>query len=133
MQPFLWTLLCLIAYICGLVIITKVTPLLFSYEYYEGKFLGVAVADIVGGILAFGALVVTYGLFSGAFGIRVLDFVLLVGIFIVGLRMVWRCMHPLVTHTHLYLASRISAGIYCGLLAFAAVLSLILLFAPATK
>jgi hypothetical protein len=128
MQPFLWTFLCLIAYIGGLVIITRVTPLLFSYEYYEGMFLGVAVADIVGGILAFGALVVTYGLFSGAFGIRVLDFLLLVGIFIVGLRMVRLSMRP--REAHAYLSSRVAAGIYCGLLALAAILSLILLFMP---
>ena len=130
MQPFLWTFLCLIAYIGGLVIITRVTPLLFSYEYYEGMFLGVAVADIVGAILAFGALVVTYGLFSGAFGIRVLDFLLLVGIFIVGLRMVRLSMRP--REAHAYLSSRVAAGIYCGLLALAAILSLILLFMPST-
>ena len=128
MQPVIWTFLCLIAYIGGLVIILRVTPLLFSYEYYEGMFLGVAIADIVGGILAFGALVVTYGLFSGAFGIRVLDFLFLVGIIIVGLRMVQRCLRP--RESHAYLSSRIVAGIYCGLLALAAVLSIILLFSP---
>ncbi|HET9922162.1 MAG TPA: hypothetical protein VFQ30_20190, partial [Ktedonobacteraceae bacterium] len=128
MQPLLWTLLCLVAYAGGLVIILKMTPMLFAYEYYEGMFLGVAAADIVGGMLAFGAMVITFGLFSGAFGIRVLDFALLVGIFIVGVSMVRRCLHPRVMNTHL--PSRISAGIYCGLLALIAIVSIVLLFIP---
>ncbi len=125
MQPFLWTLTCLIAYVGGLVIITKMTPRLLSSAYYEGLFMGIAAVDIIGGILAYGAMVITFYLFNGAFAVRVLDFLLLVGIFFVGARMARRSLRARASR---YRSSRIAAGAYCGLLALAAILSIIFLF-----
>lgn len=87
--------------------------------------MGVAAVDIIGGILAYGAMVVTFYLFSGAFAARVLDFLLLGGIFAVGVRMARRSLR---SRASKYRSSRIVAGLYCGLLALAAILSIIFLF-----
>jgi hypothetical protein len=129
MQPLLWTLICLVAYVCGLVIIVKMTPMLLSSPYYEGMFMGVAAADVIGGILAYGAMVVSFYLFNGAFAVRVLDFLFLAGIFVVGLALARQSIRPRASG---YRSSRIVAGLYCGLLALAAILSIVFLFtAPA--
>ena len=125
MQPLLWTLACLVAYVCGLIIITKMTPRLLASPYYEGMFMGIAAVDIIGGILAYGAMVVSFYLFSGGFAVRVLDFLLLVGLFAVGLLMARRSLRPRASK---YRSSRIVAGLYCSLLALAAILSIIFLF-----
>jgi hypothetical protein len=125
MQPLLITLVCLVAYVCGLVIIVKTSPMLLSSPYYEGMFLGIAAADVIGGILAYGAMVVTFYLFNGAFAIRVLDFLLLVGLFIVGLSMARRSMRPRASG---YRFSRIAVSLYCGLLALVALFSIVSLF-----
>src|SRR5579863_3419773 len=82
-MPFaLWTLLSLVVYVGGLVILVWVTPHLLVRSSDEGLFMGIAAADIFGGMLAFGAVTITFGIFSGNFGSRVLDFFLLIGILI---------------------------------------------------
>jgi hypothetical protein len=125
MQPLVWTLICLVAYVCGLIIIIKMTPMLLSSPYYEGMFMGAAVADVIGAILAYGAMVVSFYLFNGVFAVRVLDFLFLAGIFVVGLAMARQSIRPRASG---YRSSRIVAGLYCGLLAFAAILSIVFLF-----
>ncbi len=115
MQQFLLTLACLIAYVGGLVILIKITPRLLFLSFDEGLFLGIAAADVFGAILTFGAVGVTFALFNGNIPIRVLDFLLLVGILIVGIRMSLRSFRsPNIKGT--FPVSRVIAGSYCFLL-----------------
>lgn len=131
MMFFLGTLVCLLAYAGGLIIVTKVTPQLFIRSYDEGLFMGIAAADVIGGILAFGAVAFIYGLLNGAvnLGTRVFDFLLLVGIFIIAARMSFRSFGAR-NKAGTFLASRIIAGVYSLLLAAAAVYAIVLLFVP---
>lgn len=127
MQQVLWTLIGLVAYICGLVIIIAVTPRLWRLRFDEGLFMGIAAADVLGGILAFAPIGITFALFNGTFGIKVLDFLLLVGIFIVGLRMSLRSFRPRYKGG-VFQFSRILVGCYSFLLVAAAIYSIVLLF-----
>lgn len=87
MSIAVWILASLVAYIVGMVMLVRVTPLLY-YRSYDGEmFLGIAALDIFGAILAFGAVIVTLALFNGAVGIRILDFLMLVGIFLVSIHL----------------------------------------------
>src|SRR6266566_3457918 len=117
----LWTLASLIAYVCGLIILVKVTPLLLSRSYDEGLFMAIAAGDVFGGLFVFGAVALTFALFSGSFAIRVLDFLLLVGIIIVSARL---------SYISFRRASRIVAGTYCLFLVLAALYYMVLLFTP---
>jgi hypothetical protein len=131
-MPFaLWTLLCLVAYIGGLIILLWVTPHLLLRSYDEGLFMGIAVADVFGGMLAFGGVVFIYGIFSGNFGSRVLDFLLLIGILVVGGRMSLGSFRPRY-YSGTYVASRIIAGSYGLFLALAALFYIVILFIPAS-
>jgi hypothetical protein len=127
----LWTLLCLIAYIGGLVILVWVTPHLLTRSYDEGLFMGIAVADIFGGMLAFGAVAITFGIFSGNFGSKVLDFVLLIGILIVGGRMSLRSFRSR-SFSGTYLTSCIVAGSYGAFLTLAALFYIVILLVPSS-
>jgi len=89
--------------------------------------MGLAALDILGALLAFGAIVVTYFLFSGNIGVRALDFLLLLGILIVAMRTTLRSFHPRRTAVT-FVASRILAGSYCILLIIAALCYIVLLF-----
>ncbi len=131
-MPFaLWTILCLLAYIGGLIILVVVTPLLLSRPYDEVWFIGIAAADVIGGMLVFGAVALTFGIFSGNFGSRVLDFLLLLGILIVGGHMSLRSFRPrYISGT--YFASRIAAGSYGLFLALAALFYIVMLFIPSS-
>jgi hypothetical protein len=89
--------------------------------------MGIAALDIFGGLLAFGAIVLTFGLFSGNFPVKFFDFVLLVGILIVATRLSFSSFQPpIITGT--FIASRIIAGSYSVLLAFAALFLMVQLF-----
>ncbi len=127
----LGTLARLIAYIGGLFIVIKVTPLLLFRQYDEGLFMGIAVADIVGGILAFAAVMVTFALFNGTQSVitKVFDTVLLVGIFLIAVRMSLHSFRPR-TVAGTFLVSRILAGTFCLLLTLAAIYAIVLLFLP---
>lgn len=129
MQPVVWTLIGLIAYVCGLVIIVTMTPRLWKFRYDEWMFMGYAVVVVSGGILVFVPLGITFALFNGSFEVKVFDFLLLVGIFIVGLRMSLRSFRPrYVSGT--FQVSRILAGGFCLLLLVASIYCIILLFLP---
>ncbi len=129
MQPVVWTLIGLIAYVCGLVMLVTMTPRLWKFRYDEWMFMGYAVVVVSGGILVFVPLGITFALFNGSFGVKVFDFLLLVGIFIVGLRMSLRSFRPrYVSGT--FQVSRILAGGFCLLLLVASVYCIILLFLP---
>ena len=127
----LGTLASLVAYAGGLVIVIKVTPLLLSRQYDEGLFLGIAATDIVGGILAFAAVMVTFALLNGAQNLitRIFDATLLVGILVITVRMSLRSFRPRIV-AGTFLVSRILAGGFCLLLTFAALYAIVLLFLP---
>lgn len=129
MQPVLLTVIGVIAYICGLLIIITVTPRLLKLNFDEGLFMGIAATDVFGGILAFAPVGITFALFNGTFGIKIVDFLLLVGILIVGLRMSLRSFRPRYP-AGTFQVSRMLAGSYCLLLLAAALYAIVLLFLP---
>jgi hypothetical protein len=126
MEDMLVSLLCILAYIVGLVIIWKVTPRLLSHSFDELTFVGVAALDIAGAFLAFGAIVVTLGLFNGAFGIKLMDLLLLIGILAVSVSMTLFCLR---SHAKPFRISQCLAAAYCIFLVGAAVYYTIQLFA----
>jgi hypothetical protein len=129
MQPVVWTLIGLIAYVCGLVILVTMTPRLWKFRYDEGMFMGFAVAVVSGGILVFVPLAITFALFNGSLGVKILDFLLLIGILVVGLRMSLRSFLPRYAGGT-FQASRILAGSFSLLLLATSVFCIILLFLP---
>ena len=129
MQIALWTLIGLVAYICGLWIVMTMTPRLLKLRFDEGLFMGFAAADILGGMMAFATLAITFALFNGSFGVRILDFLLLVGIFFVGLRTSLRSFRPR-SSEGTFQVSRILVGSYCLLLLAASAYCIVLLFLP---
>jgi len=116
----------LVAYVGGLVILLKVTPMLLSRAYDDGLFMAIAAGDILGGIFTFGAIAITFGLFSGSLGIRALDFFLLLGIFAVCAHLSYRIFKRY--GIKINRISRIIAGVYCLLLALSALYYIVLLF-----
>jgi hypothetical protein len=129
MQLALWTLIGLVAYVCGLAIVMTMTPRLLKLRYDEGLFMGIAAAGVLGGMMAFAPLAITFALFNGSFGVKILDFLLLVGIFYVGLRMSFRSFRPRFSGGT-FRVSRILVGSYCLLLLAASVYCIVLLFLP---
>ncbi len=129
MQQFLLILACLIAYAGGLVILIKVTPRLLYLSFDEGMFMGIAAADVCGAILVFGAVGITFALFNGNIPTRGLDFLLLVGILIVGIRMALRSFRA-GNIKGTFPVSRVVAGSYCLLLCVAAFYLIVWLFLP---
>jgi hypothetical protein len=119
MQYVLWTLASLIAYATGLLVIIRITPLLLPRSVDDLWFTGIAVIDIIGAILAFGAVVVTYSLFSGNFAVKVMDFLLLAGIVFVASRTSFTCFRAR-TDTKTIRVSHITATGYGLFLVLAA-------------
>jgi hypothetical protein len=120
------SLLSIFAYIVGLVILWKVTPRLLSHSFDELMFVGIATLDILGACLAFGGIVVTLGLFNGSFQVKLLDLLLLLGIFGVSIRMASYCLRPRVKA---FWVSQWLAGAYCLFLVGAAGYYTVQLFA----
>ncbi|HLZ81705.1 MAG TPA: hypothetical protein VKP04_08745 [Ktedonobacteraceae bacterium] len=129
MSYILWTFMCFCAYVGGLVILVKITPLLLTRTYDEGYFMAIAAADVLGGMFVFGAVAITFGLFSGTFAIRLMDCFLLLGIAIVAFNLSYRCFRSrraIKAHS----VSRVIASGYSLLLGLAALFYLALLFVP---
>ena len=126
MENMLVSLLCIFAYIMGLVIIWKITPKLLSHAFDEPVFVGIATLDILGASLVFGAIVVTLGLFNGSFEIKLMDLLLLVGIFGVSIRMARFCLRP---RPKAFRVSQCLAAIYSLFLVGAAAYYMVQLFA----
>ncbi len=126
MPFFLWTCICLVAYVGGLIILAQVTPQLLTRSYDEGLFMAIAAADILGGLLIFGAVAVTFGIYSGNFGVRVLDFFLLIGIIVVAARLSFSSLQARRSVT--ITSSRVAAGTYCLVLVLISLYFIILLF-----
>ncbi len=129
MQIAVWTLIGLAAYVCGLWIVMTITPRLLKLRYDEGLFMGLATADILGGMMAFAPLAITFALFNGSLGVKILDFLLLAGIFYVGLRTSLRSFRSRFSGGT-FRVSRILVGSYCLLLLAASVYCIVLLFLP---
>jgi hypothetical protein len=127
MQYALLTIVSLLAYIGGLVILLRATPRLCFHSFDEGLFMGIAALAVVGALLALGAFIVTYSLFSGNLPIKVLNFFMLVGVLVVGVRLALASFRPRVV-TGTFEASRIMAGGYGVLLVLAALYCIVLLF-----
>src|SRR5260370_7813088 len=77
MQPVVWTVIGLVAYIGGLAIILTMTPRLLKLRFDEGLFMGIAAVDVFGGLLAFAPVGLTFPLFTPPFVISVLHFLFL--------------------------------------------------------
>jgi hypothetical protein len=129
MQPVVWTLIGFIAYVVGLVIVITMTSRLWKFKYDEWMFMGYAVAVVSGGILVFVPLAITFALFNGSLGVKIFDFLLLAGIFVVGLRMSILSFRPR-NASGTFQVSRILAGSFCLLLLVVSVYCIILLFLP---
>lgn len=133
MSPIPLTILCLLAYVGGIVLLWKVTPRLLRHKFDEMSFMGIAAADILGGLLVFGAVGVMFALFNGALGIRIFDFILLAIIAGVSGRLAyrsffpWRNPNPL-RGSEAEKPSSILAGSYCVLLVVAALYTLVMMF-----
>src|SRR5260370_42476089 len=87
MSNLFWTLACLCAYIGGLIILGRVTPLLLIRRYDDGYFMAIAAADVFCGIFVFGAVAGRFSFFSWGFCVRLLDFFFLFSIGVVALLM----------------------------------------------
>ena len=129
MQLVVWTLIGLIAYVVGLAIVITMTSRLWKFRYDEWRFMGYAVAIVSGGILVFVPLAITFALFNGSLGVKIFDFLLLVGILVVGLRMSLLSFRPR-NAIGTFQVSRILAGSFFLLLLAASVYCIILLFLP---
>lgn len=125
MQNFLWILVSIVAYGGGLLIIARITPGLLAHSFDELAFMGLAALDILGAILAFGAIVLVFALFNGAFPVRVLNFFLTVGILVVAGRTALYCVRP---RTGTTAVSRALAGGYGFFLSAAAIFYVVQLF-----
>ncbi len=127
----LGTLASLLAYAGGLVIVITVTPRLLSRRYDEGLFMGIAAADIIGGILAFAAVLVTFELYNGTANTvtKLFDTILLIGIVAIAVRMALRSFRPR-PEAGTFTTSRVLAGSFCILLTLAALYAIVLLFVP---
>ena len=131
MQATTLTLLSLVAYIAGLILLFRVAPLLVKRSFDDLLFIPVAAVAILGAMLAFGAVGITYSVFSGNIPIRVLDAFLLIVLLIVTIRMARQAFRPrygigIGTNR----VSRIITGCFFIVLAIAAVYVLALLFVP---
>lgn len=127
MLYFTWTLLSLVAYIAGVIMLVMATPRLVRTSFEDVVFMGFAALEILGALLVFGAVAVTFGVFSGALGIRILDFILLIGIIILGLRGALLCFRPSFVRSTVPV-SRVVTGIFSVCLALAALYYVIQLF-----
>lgn len=129
MSYILWTFASILAYIGGLIIILRVTPRLLYLKYDEGLFMGIAALCILGALLAFGAIAVTFGLFNGDFGVRFLDFLFLAGILIAAGRTALYSFRP---HygVRVLRSSSYAAGFYSLALALVALFYIAQLFLP---
>ena len=125
MQNLLWTFLSLVAYSVGLVVIVKLTPRLLVHTFDEGAFMGIAAAAIVGALVAFGAVVVTFA--NGNLLVRVLSFLLLLGILIVGIQLSLKSFRPRMP-ANTVTASRFMAGGFAVFLIVAALSLMVRLF-----
>ena len=129
---WLITLGCLVAYIVGLFLLVRIMPRLIKRAVDDALFIGVAAIAIFGAMLAFGAIGVTFAVFTGGLGVRIADALLLLILGIVTLRTSINAFRPRYdSYQSASRVSRVTVGVFFLLLATAAAIVLILLFIPA--
>ena len=129
---WLITLGCLVAYIVGLFLLVRIMPRLIKRAVDDALFIGVAAIAIFGAMLAFGAIGVTFAVFTGGLGVRIADALLLLILGIVTLRTSINAFRPRYdSYQSASRVSRVTVGVFFLLLAAAAAIVLILLFIPA--
>lgn len=126
MSYTLWTLFSIAVYILGIVLFVWATPRVYRYSYDQLAFTGYAALEIIAALCAFGAVAITFGLFSGSFAIKVLDFLLLAGILVLAINLSLRSFRS--HRSGVIAASRNIAGAYFLLLILAALFYMALLF-----
>jgi hypothetical protein len=123
---------CFVAYIGGLILLVRIMPRLIKRAVDDALFIGVAAVAIFGAMLAFGAVGVTFALFTGGLGVRILDALLLLILGIVTLRTSILAFRPRYdSYQSASGTSRIMVGSFFLLLTVAAAAVLVLLFVPA--
>lgn len=123
---------CIVAYIVGIFLLVKITPSLVKRAFDDALFIGVAAVAILGAMLDFGAIGVTYAIFNGAnggTGVRLFDALLLVILGIVTLRTAFTSLRPRYDSSFgTNRTSRLMAGSFYLLLTAAAAVVLVLIF-----
>jgi len=127
MQYIFWIFCSLVAYVAGVFVLLRVTPMLLHRHYDEGLFMGIAALDIFGALLAFGGIIVLLLLYSGALGVRILGFILLIGVLLVAARLTRRSFQAR-AGVDTFSTSRIIAGCYSVFLALAALYYIVQIF-----
>jgi hypothetical protein len=112
MSNIVWVLFSIVAYIGGLYLMLRTTPMLLARSYDEGLFMVIAAGDILGAILAFGGIVVIFAAFNGSTLVKVISVILLLGVLLITGRLALFSLRPrYVAGTNK--VSRIITGIYC--------------------
>ncbi|WP_201362347.1 hypothetical protein [Dictyobacter formicarum] len=105
----------------------KTTPMLLARSYDEGLFMAIAAADILGAILSFGGIIVMLAVFNANIVIKIIDFLLLIGVMLITARLAMFSLRP----RYAIGTNRISqvvTGLYCICLVVAAVYCMVQLF-----
>lgn len=129
----IWLILfgCIVTYSAGLYLLVKIMPGLLKRAYDDALFIGVAALAILGAMLAFGSIGVTFAEFQGTWLVRVFDALLLVVLLLVSLRTALGAFRPRYgIGVGTYRVSRIMTGSFFLALACAALYILVLLFLP---
>lgn len=127
MSGFLLTVLCLVSYGGGLVVLHRVTPMLLKRSFDDVFFMGLAAALIIGSLLVFAPIAILFAFFNSTPPIRIFDVILLLGVVFVVARMAYRCFRPGYKIEVMRL-SGILAGSYYLLVLVLAVYAIVFLF-----
>ncbi|HVU66898.1 MAG TPA: hypothetical protein VHD63_07215 [Ktedonobacteraceae bacterium] len=77
---------CLVAFIAGIFLLVSIMPRLIKRAVDDALFIGVAAVAIFGAMLAFGSIGVTFAVFSGSIGVRIINAIMLIVLGVVTLR-----------------------------------------------
>ena len=127
-MQFLGSLACLVAFIAGLLLIVQVTPKVLFRAYDDLWFMAFAALDLLGGMLLFGGIIISLFLLNDNIGIKALDFILLVVVFLVTGRLAFFCFGNQSRGVHRL--SRYAAGSFCVFLSLAALYCIVAIFKP---
>lgn len=130
-MPWTLTFVSLGIYIVGLIMLTRSSSSIVRRAFDEALFTAVSAIAILGAMLTFTAVAVTYFAWSGSFGARLLDIILLFILFIITIRTSFSTFRPRSgIGIGSYRISRVMAGIFYLLLSIAAVGVLVLVVKP---
>jgi hypothetical protein len=127
MSNIWWVLFSIIAYVGGLYIMLRTTPMLLARSYDEGMFMAIAAGDILGAILAFGGIVVIYAAFDGGIVVKIVGILLLIGVLLITGRLALFSLRPRYVQGTNKL-SRVITGIYCLCLVVASLYYMVQMF-----